>query len=139
MVGAVPNGSLRVVDVAETRQITISREKYRVRRRQQISCKPQFAGIATPKPQFAGIATPRPATRGGKLSNPIAEREKRTATPAPGPRRSSRPSDQGGSSMDTVQLPDGGQRSFLAASAPASAVSLLPGPMASARGVTAIH
>src|ERR1700681_4143264 len=73
MVGAVPNGSLRVVDVAETRQTTISREKHRVRRRQQISCKPQFAGIARP----------RPATRGGKLSNPIAEREKRNATPAP--------------------------------------------------------
>jgi hypothetical protein len=70
MVGAVRNGSLRVVDVAETRQTTNSREKCRVRRRQQISCKPQFAGIATPRPV-------------GKLSNPIAEREKRNAKPAP--------------------------------------------------------
>lgn len=73
LASAVPNGSLRVIDVAETRQTTISRKKYRVRRRQQISCKPQFAGIATP----------RPATTVGKLSNPIAEREKRNATPAP--------------------------------------------------------
>jgi hypothetical protein len=71
MVGAIPNGCLRVVDVAETRQTRIL-AKYRVRRRQQISCKLQFAGIAT---------TPRPATRADKLSNPIAEREKRNATP----------------------------------------------------------
>src|SRR6202048_5620955 len=67
MVGAVPNGSLRVVDVAETRQTTNSREKYRVRRRQQIACKLQFAGIATPRPATRGdnCPIPSPSARSG--------------------------------------------------------------------------
>ena len=41
--------------------------------------------------------------------------------------------------MDTVKLPDEGRRSFLAASAAAGAVSLLPAQMAAAAGDTAIR
>ena len=41
--------------------------------------------------------------------------------------------------MDTVKLPDEGRRSFLATSAAAGAISLLPAQMASAGGDTAIR
>jgi hypothetical protein len=41
--------------------------------------------------------------------------------------------------MDTVKIPDEGRRSFLAASAAAGAVSLLPAQLATAAGDAAIH
>src|SRR5260221_12887693 len=67
------------------------------------------------------------------------QRSIRATTPAPCPRRSTRPSDQGDSSMDPIKLPDEGRRGFLAASAAAGAVSLLPTELRAAAGDTAIR
>src|SRR5882757_1228568 len=128
MVGAVANGSLRVVDVAETRQTTNSREKCRVRRRQQISCAAACGHCHTEASnKIRQIVQSHRRAR-------EAERHDGSLTPLLQPA-----SDQGESYMDTVKSPDEGRRSFLAAAAAAGALSLLPTQMAAAAGDTTIR
>src|SRR5882724_11136223 len=90
----------------------------------------------TNRPQFAGVAAPRPATESANC--PIPSPSARSGTPRLTPPLQPAIS-QGESCMDTVKLPDEGRRSFLAASAAAGAVSLLPAQMAAAAGDTAIR